>query len=106
MNTYKQKWDKCKELNERARHKEYVEGVSARLIQYYFDPNKSARKAKHLCKFCFYVETSRIGGCAITNTVCATCDTEMSFGNTCTDVFCEKCAEELKMCKHCGARMD
>lgn len=100
------KWDKHDEENERHWHKEEIEKVTAGLIGYYSDNNKKARKSAHLCKYCFYYHTSRIGGAAMTTRACANCGEEMMFGSTCTDVFCNKCAEELKMCKHCGQKME
>lgn len=104
--TVNKKWDKYDEENVRHWHKEAIEKTTAGLIGYYSDNNKKSRKVMHLCKFCFYYNTSRIGGCAITRSNCANCGTEMNFENTCTDVFCNKCAEELKLCKHCGQKME
>lgn len=100
------KWDKIDEESVRYWHKEAIEKATAGLIGYYSDSSKKARKASHLCKFCFYYNTNRIGGCAITYRNCANCGTEMSFASTCTDVFCDKCSEELKMCKRCGQKIE
>lgn len=105
---YKHTWGKSDILNANYFRKQYVEKMTSSLIQYYSDDRVKERKAKHLCRYCFYVNTSRIGGSAITTKTCSAegCDTEMYFGNTCTDVFCDECADKLKLCKHCGAKMD
>ena len=106
MEIRKRKWAATSEMNTRYRNKDHVEGTTARLIQYYADKDKKTRKETHMCRYCFYFNTSRIGGSAITSVGCANCDIKMTFGNTCTDVFCDECADQLKMCKHCGAKMD
>jgi hypothetical protein len=107
--TYKKRtWSKSDIINANFRNKEYIEKTAARLIRYYADERKSERKTKKLCRSCFYVDTGRIGGSAITTVICSAegCDKEMTFGNTCTDIFCDECAEKQKLCKHCGAKMD
>lgn len=106
MNQPKREWNKEDIRNSTYRNKSHIEEMTKKMIRYYADDNKSSRKSKHLCKYCFYINTSRIGGCAITIRPCSNCEKEMPFSNTCTDVFCNKCAEELKLCKHCGAKMD
>jgi len=107
MQPRKQILDKTKMLNAKYYNKEYIDKTSAKLILYYSDPDKKIRiKEKHLCKFCYYANTSRIGGSAMTTVICANCDKELTFENTCVDILCDKCAEELKVCKHCGQKMD
>lgn len=107
MEVRKQNFDKAMQLNVKERHKSHIESVSAKLIAYYSDPAKKFRqKEKHLCKYCNYFDTARIGGCAITLVGCANCGKEMSFANTCTDVYCDEYAEKLNVCKHCGQKMD
>lgn len=96
---------------ERARNtkylnKEHISKMTAGLIGYYADPEKRIRLNDGLCKYCYYVQTSRIGGCAITHRNCDNCGDEMVFGNTCTDVLCKKCAVEIGYCKHCGQKLD
>jgi hypothetical protein len=101
------KLDKTIQLNSKYRNKQYIEDTSKKIILYYSDPDKKIRiQQEHLCKFCYYVNTSRIGGSAITTVICANCDVEITFGNTCVDILCDKCAEELNVCKHCGQKMD
>jgi hypothetical protein len=64
------------------------------------------RKSKQLCKHCFYVNTGRFAGQAFTNRNCGACEKTMTFSTTDTDKFCQECAKELSICKHCGAMMD
>jgi len=102
-------WDTNKIENakqRRHRNKERVNEIVAGLLGYYADPNKKARLAAALCKYCFYVHTSRIGGAAITTRKCDSCDGEMMFGSTCTDPLCLKCALELRHCKHCCQKLE
>lgn len=107
MEPRKMKLDESKKLNAKYYNKKYIEETSKKLILYYSDPDKKVRvKEKHLCKYCYYVNTSRVGGSAITTVICANCDEKLTFGNTCSDILCDKCAEELKICKHCGQKMD
>jgi len=93
-------------LNANARHKGHIESTSARLIAYYSDPEKKQRKANGLCRYCYYFDTARIGGAAMTTTNCRGCDKDLHFGNTCTDDLCLECSVKLKLCKHCGGKPD
>ena len=87
-------------------NKEYINKLTAGLIKYYSDPDKKARLSEAICKHCFYVYTSRIGGSAITHKNCDICNEVQTFASTCTDALCQKCAIENKICKHCGAKLD
>lgn len=107
MKPRKMKLDNSTQFNARHWNKQHIEEMSKKLILYYSDPDKKLRtKEKHLCRYCNYVNTSRIGGSMITTVICANCDEEMIFSNTCVDILCNKCAEELKVCKRCGQKMD
>lgn len=106
MEIRQRKWTTEDAKNTRYRNKAYIDSSTAKLIHYYADGSKKIRKSMHICRCCFYFDTSRIGGSAITTVNCAGCDITLHFANTCTDIFCNDCAEELKMCKHCGAKMD
>ena len=106
MEIKRTKWDNEDTKMKNRSRKERVELLSKSLLEYYKDPDRLNRKHTHVCKFCHYINNSRIGGAAITTVNCRNCDKEITFGNTCTDVFCKECAEELKLCRHCGARMD
>jgi hypothetical protein len=98
--------DKTTEINAKFNNKEQISKMTVNLINYYSDPQKQARKAQGLCKCCFYVNTSRWGGTAITFRNCAECGKEMSFGNTCTDILCNECAVSTNHCKYCGQKLD
>lgn len=101
------KIDEYIKLNAKTRNKRYIEETTHNLLKYYSDLDKKVRiHEKHLCRSCYYVFNSRIGGSAITTVVCANCDDELTFGNTCVDILCDKCAGELKLCKHCGQKID
>lgn len=68
--------------------------------------NESKRGVNGECKACSYLFPDRIGGSAMTETVCGICEKPMLFGNTCTDVLCIECAELNLLCKHCGGDVD
>jgi len=107
MEPRKMELDESTKLNAKHRNKQYIEKISAKLIQYYSDSNKKVRiKEKHLCRYCYYVNTSRIGGAMITTVICANCDKELTFPSTSVDILCDECAEKLKVCKRCGQKMD
>jgi len=98
---------KSEQLDSKMRNKNHIEKTAYRLMQYYSDPNKKQRINEfHLCRYCNYFHTDRIGGSMITTVICANCDEELTFCNTCTDLLCDKCAEELKLCKRCGQKID
>lgn len=102
----KMKLDECVKLNAKTRNKLYIEKSTKELLLYYSDPDKKKRiNESHECRYCYYI-SSRIGGSAITTVICANCDEELLFGNTCVDILCDKCAEKLKLCKHCGQKID
>jgi len=87
-------------------NKERITKMRTKLERYDTDPEKSERLSSCLCKMCHYVDTSRIGGQAITKTYCKNCGGEMLFGNTVTDKFCPECAMKMGLCKHCGAKVE
>lgn len=106
MEYRKMRLSESDKLNAKARNKSHIESMTHKLLLYYSDPDKKIRtKEKHECRYCYYV-VSRIGVSAITTVVCANCDKEITFGNTCVDVLCDECAEELNLCKHCGQKID
>lgn len=108
MKKEKYLWEQSDILNANYRRKSIIDKDRENLNKYDTDVYKSARKAKALCKYCYYYNTSRIGGCMITSKPCCAegCDQTLTFGNTCTDVFCTECATKLKLCKHCGGKLD
>lgn len=69
------------------------------------DSDKQARKSRHQCKTCWYI-LGKVGGAAMTVRPCACCAEEQTYGSTCTDVLCLKCAKEHELCAHCGGDID
>ncbi|MGI6168450.1 MAG: hypothetical protein ACOYI4_01875 [Christensenellales bacterium] len=93
------KLDESTKLNAKYQNKQYIEKTSAKLIQYFADShNKIRTKEKHLCRYCYYVNTSRIGGAMITTVICANCDKELTFPSTSVDILCDECAQKLGSC--------
>lgn len=81
----------------------YVSELRTKLTDYDNDPKKEERQTKGLCRYCFYVHTARIGGCAMTKQPCAICLQDQMYGSTATDLFCTECAIHNHVCKRCGA---
>jgi hypothetical protein len=106
LNHKRPEWTNNDIVNSNWRRKEHIENTTMKLLGYYADPQKKRRKDNAECKYCFYVNNSRIGGAAITTVNCRICNNDISFGSTATDVLCQTCATEHKLCKRCGAKMD
>jgi hypothetical protein len=70
------------------------------------DAEKEQRLAAQQCRCCYYLRKVRIGGAAMTERPCGSCDTPMFFSSTATDVLCPECAQKQSLCKQCGARID
>ena len=70
------------------------------------DNERKQRLDEMLCKSCYYLYHSRIGGQAMTDRDCGICDQTMRFSSTATDVVCLPCAVESALCKRCGADID
>lgn len=87
-------------------HKKYVERWATQLFAYYSDNDKEARKSKQECKYCYYINFARVGGSAMTVKHCESCDEKMLFSSTNTDKLCDKCSDELGLCKHCGQKIE
>lgn len=85
---------------ERAR--ERIDHYAAYALACLRDEKRKERREAALCPLCFY-EQGRIGGCAMTTTNCSNCVKELNFSSTCTDKLCKECANNLKLCMHCGA---
>lgn len=69
-----------------------------------FDGNASGENGK--CKYCTYINTSRIGGTMCTEKECPLCNTVMQFGSTCQDAMCKPCAEKNGLCRQCGGDIE
>lgn len=87
-------------------NKKYVTNLKSKVVLYDDDPNIEERKAKHLCRVCFYMRSNSWAGQAFTDKNCEGCNVKMTFATTNTDSFCNTCAEKYGVCKHCGAKMD
>ena len=70
------------------------------------DEDRMERLEKCLCLSCFYLFKERIGGAAITHRECASCDKEMQFSSTATDLLCLSCATNNSLCSRCGADIE
>jgi endogenous inhibitor of DNA gyrase (YacG/DUF329 family) len=70
------------------------------------DEDRTERISKSLCLCCFYIFKERMGGAAITHRECASCDTEMTFSSTATDLLCLPCATTNCLCARCGADIE
>jgi len=68
------------------------------------DDDEDRRKAKCLCRACYYVR-NRQGGTVTTAVYCGGCGEVMHFNSTATDRLCEACAERFGVCCRCGADM-
>lgn len=84
----------------------HVKKMKEKIKNYDEDPHKLVRQGEMLCRHCYYIMTDGIAGQAFTTAHCANCGKEIDFVTTDTDDLCEKCANELNVCKHCGAKMD
>lgn len=54
--------------------------LTAKLLNFYSNPNKKPRLSAGLCKCCAYVNTSRIGGAALTSRKYDSCSKELNEG--------------------------
>lgn len=87
-------------------HKNAMVNMKNRVDNYNSDPNKEDRLENNLCKYCEYSKGNGWAGQAFTNIKCKGCEREMTFPTTDTDKYCEDCAKEFNICKHCGQIMD
>lgn len=67
------------------------------------DPQAQERKAAQRCPLCFYSAHRQIVQHAFTSRPCGYCNELQVYANTDTDVLCSPCAEQLGLCKRCGA---
>lgn len=96
--------DRCSIDNATARAKHYADVAVERARQVTEDHERAERLAACECPMCY--KGSRIGGAAMTRSLCGICCTEMVFGNTCTDNLCLECAKSNLLCKRCGGDID
>lgn len=75
---------------------------AAKMIEFLSDSRQKARCEKKECRACFYLNSSRWGGAAMTEGSCGICAEVKLFGSTVIDALCEKCATKHRLCIHCG----
>lgn len=68
------------------------------------DADREKRMERHECLACFH--GGKIGGAMMTERPCGLCGTLQMYGSTCTDALCLRCAQEHRLCKHCGGDID
>lgn len=81
----------------------YADRCIKNAIEYMRDDESKKRKALSLCKFCYYINNEKIGGCSMTSRDCGICGMSQMYGSTNTDPLCLKCATDNQLCKECGA---
>jgi hypothetical protein len=89
-----------------ANGKRYVDKALLAAKKLSIDEDKSERLDKCLCLSCFYLFKERMGGASITHRECASCDKEMRFSSTATDLLCLPCAIDNCLCARCGADLE
>lgn len=100
---------KAAELSDRSiasatsRARRRVEDVIKLAEQLKSDPDRTSREHAQLCKSCFYF--SALGGAAMTEKPCASCQEVQMYGSTNTDNLCLPCAQNRGLCKRCGGLM-
>lgn len=80
---------------------EYAEFAVARALAYLTD-NEREKRGKIICRYCFYIRGSRVGGTAMTTWYCGVCQKESLAGSTATPKVCSACAHEWELCHVCG----
>ena len=84
-----------------------VNSVRKKLARYVLDQDVKTRISdKGLCKYCYYIETSRVGGSAMTTIHCPLCAEAMHFNSTSVDFVCKNCSATRYVCRRCGQKMD
>jgi hypothetical protein len=81
------------------RMRESLEGID-------LDLEKKDRLEKCLCKHCFYLYQSRMGGAKMTNRDCGICHETQRYSSTATDPLCLPCAKINNLCKQCGGDIE
>lgn len=80
----------------------YAELNIARALSYLLDKDKKTRLERLECRWCFYWESSRIGGAAMTNWLCGVCAKEQMHGSTAVPRLCNPCGKKHELCVECG----
>lgn len=104
MELPKRKIDKCFFVNQTGRSKGKVEKQIERANNMANDTRRDERIESCECVACFY--TPECGGSAMSNRECGLCGRPIYSGSTNVDVICKQCAQENRLCKHCGGDID
>lgn len=83
-----------------------VNKMRSKLNNYDTDSDNKERKESRLCKYCYYINNSRLAYQAFTHTNCSICFEEMIFATGDIDKLCKSCSIDTGMCVHCGAKID
>lgn len=82
--------------------KEIAQDLISKVDNFQNDNEKFKRKESCLCKTCYYINNSRIGGASITTIVCGICEDVMTFSSTSIDKICKPCARLNRLCVQCS----
>lgn len=88
------------------KNKSQVARMRERLTTFDTDPLITKRMEVHECKTCFYINSSRIGGSAMTLKNCNNCGKKEMYSSTVTNLYCLDCAKELGVCAYCSQDID
>lgn len=88
--------------NETSLKQTYRESYIKLAFNLLHDPDKKIRQQERLCSICYYREPG-FAGQAFTDKACCNCNKVVRYSTTNTNKLCEKCAEGLRACIHCGA---
>lgn len=67
------------------------------------DADRSMRLQARECLCCFYLVGMRIAGQGFTEWKCMACGAQDVHSNTAVPHYCDKCADEMRICVRCGA---
>lgn len=87
-------------------NKRQVDRMREQLGTFDTDPLNTRRMEVHECKTCFYINSSRIGGSAMTLKNCNNCEKKEMYSSTVTNLYCLACAKDLGVCAFCSQDMD
>lgn len=87
------------------RNQMYLDALQSKLSAYAADERLMARRSRHHCRFCTYID-DHIAGQALTKWQCARCEVWDMYSDTGVPLLCLSCAQESHRCAQCGAMMD
>ncbi len=83
--------------------KAWVREIKHHAAELILDPDRENREKECECINCHY--DSRLGGAAMTDYECQICHKHQLWGSTNTPKFCDKCAKDNNVCRHCGSKL-